>query len=56
MLGRKAIGIDLGTTTSLVGLYNKIKNNVEIIPDSKGSTIIPSMVSFIKDKLLIGQQ
>ena len=55
MLGRKAIGIDLGTTTSLVGLYNQDKNNVETIPDSKGSTIIPSMVSFIKDKLFIGE-
>ena len=55
MLKRKALGIDLGTTTSVVGLYNENKGEVEIIPDAKGSTIIPSMVAFIKDKPLIGE-
>ena len=56
MSNRKAIGIDLGTTTSLVGLYNLDIGIVEIVPDSKtGSTIIPSIVSFFKDQLLIGE-
>ena len=56
MSNRKAIGIDLGTTTSLVGLYNLDKGIVEIVPYSKtGSTIIPSIVSFFKDQLLIGE-
>ncbi|XWO13792.1 Chaperone protein HscA [Candidatus Hepatincola sp. Pdp] len=48
-----AIGIDLGTSNSVVSYFNG--TNVEVIPDAYGR-IIPSVVSYVNNKVLVGQE
>nr|AAB81494.1 mitochondrial Hsp70 homolog [Vairimorpha necatrix] len=53
-ISSRIIGIDLGTTNSCVSLMH---NNVpHIIENEEGTRTTPSVVSFSKDKILVGDQ
>eukprot|EP01024_Parvocaulis_polyphysoides_P027705 TRINITY_DN25065_c0_g1_i2.p1 TRINITY_DN25065_c0_g1~~TRINITY_DN25065_c0_g1_i2.p1 ORF type:complete len:617 (-),score=88.47 TRINITY_DN25065_c0_g1_i2:225-2075(-) len=51
-----AIGIDLGTTYSVVGVWSFEQDRVEILDVGLGERTLPSCVSFVGDKRLIGQR
>lgn len=42
----RAVGLDLGTTYSCVGVFHAGRGEVEIMSDSAGHRIIPSVVTF----------
>ena len=51
---KRAIGIDLGTTFSCVGLWESGK--IVIIPNQQGKYITPSIVSFLGDRRFVGEE
>ena len=51
---RPAIGIDLGTTNSRVGVWLDEKNHFELISNDQGHHSTPSYVAFTETERLIG--
>ena len=49
------IGIDLGTTNSVVAVYDKHKKEVVVITDRDGYEGVPSIVAYNKDGRIVGR-
>jgi molecular chaperone DnaK len=51
----RIIGIDLGTTNSLVAFIDPGTGLPRVIPDADGHLLLPSVVSFTPDGILVGE-
>jgi Fe-S protein assembly chaperone HscA len=51
----RIIGIDLGTTNSLVAYVDDTTGLPRVIPDGEGRALLPSVVSFTPDGTLVGE-
>ena len=51
------VGIDLGTTFCAVAVFNKEKGQPEVIKNTEGEQITPSVIQFTEDgEILVGQE
>jgi Fe-S protein assembly chaperone HscA len=50
----RIIGIDLGTTNSLVAYVDETSGLPRVIPDAEGRALLPSIVGFTPDGLIVG--
>ena len=50
----RIIGIDLGTTNSLVAYVDEKTGAPRVIPDRDGQALLPSVVSFVSEGVLVG--
>jgi Fe-S protein assembly chaperone HscA len=51
----RIIGIDLGTTNSLVAYVDAATGLPRVIPDAEGRPLLPSVVAFTPDGLVVGE-
>jgi molecular chaperone DnaK len=51
----RIIGIDLGTTNSLVAYIDEATGLARVIPDRNGRVLLPSVVAFTPDGVLVGE-
>jgi molecular chaperone DnaK len=51
----RIIGIDLGTTNSLVAYVEEASGLPRCIPDEEGRLLLPSVVAFTRDGILVGE-
>ena len=51
----KIMGIDLRTTFSCVGVYQAVTGHVDILANKNGSKVIPSVVAFTDNGVLVGK-
>jgi Fe-S protein assembly chaperone HscA len=51
----RIIGIDLGTTNSLVAYVDPATRLPKVIPDAEGRPLLPSIVGFTPDGLIVGE-
>jgi len=50
----RIVGIDLGTTNSLVAYVDATTGLPRVIPDREGQALLPSVVAFMPDGVLVG--
>jgi len=50
----RIVGIDLGTTNSLVAYVDEKTGLPRVIPDRDGHALLPSIVSFANEGVLVG--
>ncbi len=50
----RIVGIDLGTTNSLVAYVDEKTGLPRVIPDGEGQTLLPSIVAFTADGVIVG--
>ena len=50
----RIVGIDLGTTNSLVAYVDDKTGLPRVIPDRDGQVLLPSIVSFMREGVLVG--
>lgn len=50
----KAVGIDLGTTNSVIA-FKDSSGNVVVIPNAEGSRLTPSVVAFKGNEIIVGE-
>ena len=51
----RIIGIDLGTTNSLVAYFDQATGLARVIADADGRVLLPSVVAFTPDGVLVGE-
>ena len=51
----RIVGIDLGTTNSLVGYVDEKTGLPRVIPDQDGRALLPSIVSYTPDGVVVGE-
>jgi Fe-S protein assembly chaperone HscA len=51
----RIVGIDLGTTNSLVAYVDEQTGLPRVIPDRDGHALLPSVVSFTREGILVGE-
>ena len=51
----KVIGIDLGTTNSVAACVNDARHT-EIVRDAVGNVLVPSLVLFDDERVLVGEE
>src|SRR5213596_756957 len=51
----RIVGIDLGTTNSLVGYVDETTGLPRVIPDAEGRVLLPSVVSFTTEGVVVGE-
>jgi molecular chaperone DnaK len=51
----RIVGIDLGTTNSLVAYVDEKTGLPQVIPDAEGRVLLPSVVSFTTEGVLVGE-
>ena len=52
----KIVGIDLGTTSSCIGVYQPGSGEVSILQDQNNNKCIPSIVAFVKGNIYVGHE
>lgn len=51
-----SVGIDLGTTYSVVAIIDKETNQPRIVPNSEGNKITPSVIQFVEGSMVFGTE
>jgi chaperone protein DnaK len=54
-MSERIVGIDLGTTNSLVAYVDERTGLPRVIPDAEGHNLLPSIVSFMAAGVLVGE-